>query len=160
GITGAFDCTRMLPEGWQDCRQTYVDAIYQILSYLWGLWGAVILLCFVIAAVIVFAWRRARVDGKPPPVFASLGVILLQFVLWTAIVGTGVMPLLYRAEEIKGINVLKQADSQSALSAWAEKDPSAKKLLKVVAWDPHKSQWIDRVAFGYGFNGVMILAYW
>jgi hypothetical protein len=36
--------------------------------------------------------------------------------------------------------------------------PSAIKLLKVVPWDPDESDWLDRLAFGYGFNAFMILS--
>lgn len=149
-IAGVSDCPGQPP----DCRQNYVDEIYVVLSYLWSTWGAIILLAFIIAASIAYAWHRKGASSEAPPVFTALGVILLQFVLWTAIVGTGVMPLLYRAEEIKGINVLKEKDASLSASV---KGTSAERLLNVVPWDPMKSKWIDRVSFAYGFNGFMIL---
>lgn len=77
---------------------------------------------------------------------------MLQFVLWTAIVGTAVMPLLYRAEEVKGVNALKNQYRNLPLEP---EETTAKRILNVVPWDPKKSEWIDRVAFGYGFNGVI-----
>jgi len=135
-----------------DCRQNFVDAVYNLLSYLWRFWGAIVLLSFLVA---IWVWWRRRASAEAPPVLTALGVVLLQFVLWTAIVGTAVMPLIYRAEEVKGINALRLASP--ALTAAAETDPSAKRLLNVVPWDPKKSEWIDRVSFGYGFNGFMIL---
>jgi hypothetical protein len=82
-------------------------------------------------------------------------VVLVQFVLWTAILGTALMPLLYRAEEIKGINAIRMAPTP--LPAEALTHPAAMRLLNVVAWHPQGSKWIDRVSLGYGFNGIMIL---
>jgi hypothetical protein len=137
------------------CGQNYVDRIYYGLSILWGIWGTVILLCFIMATRVALSWRRRGAVNQVPRVFTALGVILLQFVLWTAILGTAVMPLLYRAEEVRGINELKL--EVPSLSDAVELHPSAKRLLNVVAWNPEKSKWIDRVAYGYGFNGVMIL---
>jgi protein-S-isoprenylcysteine O-methyltransferase Ste14 len=137
-----------------DCGQSYVDAVYKVLHYFWGFWGAMILLCFALAGSLALAWRRRGTWNDSPPIFTALGVVLLQFVLWTAILGTAVMPFLYRAEEVKGITALKKAIP----SAEAVTDTYAKRLLNVTTWDPERSRWIDRVAFGYGFNGVMIAA--
>jgi hypothetical protein len=137
-----------------DCRQVYIDAIYNsLLKYSWRLWGAIILVAFLVA---LYVWLRRKTLAGAPPALMALGVVLLQFVLWTAIIGTALMPLLYRAEEIKGINALRMA--ATPLPPEAETHPAALRLLNVVAWDPQGSKWIDRVSLGYGFNGVMILS--
>jgi hypothetical protein len=136
-----------------DCRQAYVDAVYNsLLRYSWRLWGAIILLAFIVA---LWVWLRSKAAAVAPPVVTALGVVLLQFVLWTAILGTALMPLLYRAEEIKGINALRMA--ATPLPPEAETHPAAVRLLNVLPWDPQGSKWIDRVSLGYGFNGFMIL---
>lgn len=135
-----------------DCRQNYIDGVYTVLSYLWRIWGAIILLSFFVAICVYLRWRK---KAQAPPVLTALGVVLLQFVLWTALLGTAAMPLIYRAEEIKGINALQLASP--SLQEAATSDPSAQRLLNVVPWNPKKSEWIDRIAFGYGFNGFMIL---
>jgi hypothetical protein len=137
-----------------DCRQLHVDEIYAYLRYLWGLWGAIIVVCFPFAVAIVWTRRSHARSHQTPRVFAALGMIMLQFVLWSAVIGTAAMPLLYRAEEIKGINALKSQYQNLPLEP---EDATAQRLLNVVPWDPTQSDWIDRVAFGYGFNGVMIL---
>lgn len=141
-----------------DCRQDYIDIVYIALTYLWQIWGAIILLAFVVAICVAIYWRGKDRDGAPP-VLTALGVVLLQFVLWTALVGTAAMPLIYRVEEVKSIYALQlDAEKQKVrrLPSEIAKDGSALKLFRVVPWDPRKSEWTDRLAFGYGFNGVMI----
>lgn len=145
------DCPK-LPRTTPVCRQNYIDGVYELLGLLWRIWGAIILLSFLIAIGVAF--RRRRTPNEAPPVFTALGVVLLQFVLWTAIVGTAAMPLIYRAEEIKGINALQMGPE--SLPASATSRPSAERLLNVVPWYPDQSDWINRLAFGYGFNGFMI----
>jgi hypothetical protein len=147
-------CPTAVPALATDCRQLHVDQIYDYLRYLWGAWGAIAFICFLLAGGIVWNRRMRARSHQPPRVFAALGIVMLQFVLWTAVVGTAVMPLLYRAEEVKGVNALK---SQYRDLPLVPKDATAQRLFNVVPWDPNQSEWIDRVAFGYGFNGVMIL---
>ncbi len=115
-------------------------------------------LAFALAIGVAIYWYRKDPDNAPP-VLTALGVVLLQFVLWTALVGTAAMPMIYRAEEVKGIYALQQDAKQKQvgyLPSAIAGQVSAQKLFKVVPWDPKESPWIDRLAFGYGFNGVMI----
>jgi hypothetical protein len=150
--TGVSNC-RAVPGQLPDCRQAYVDFIYDnFLRWGWRLWGGVILLAF---AVAVCLWLSMRAKAGTPPILTALGVVLLQFVLWTAILGSAVMPLIYRAEEVKGINAIGVLGAP--LARVAETEPAAHRLLNVVPWDPHGSQWLDRLTLGYGFNGFMIL---
>lgn len=141
-----------------DCRQNYMDYVYTALTYLWQSWGIIILLAFVVAICVAVYWRAKDRDGAPP-VLTALGVVLLQFVLWTALVGTAAMPMIYRVEEVKALYAL-QLDAREQkvrpLPSEIAKDNSAQKLFRVVPWNPRQSEWTDRLAFGYGFNGVMI----
>ena len=141
-----------------DCRQNFIDLVYIVLTGLWRVWGAIVLAAFALAIGVAIYWYRRDPDNAPP-VLTALGVVLLQFVLWTALVGTAAMPMIYRAEEVKGIYALQQDAKQKQvgyLPSAVAGQVSAQKLFKVVPWDPKESPWIDRLAFGYGFNGVMI----
>lgn len=142
----------------QDCRQNYMDYVYTALTYLWQSWGIIILLAFALAIGVAIYWRGKDPD-RAPPVLTALGVVLLQFVLWTALVGTAAMPMIYRVEEVKGLYALQlDAEKQGVryLPSEIARDGSAQKLFRVVPWHPRESIWTERLAFGYGFNGVMI----
>jgi hypothetical protein len=147
-------CPTAIPAQAADCRQLHVDQIYVILRYLWAAWGAIMLLSLPLAIAVIWNRRKSASPHATPRVLVALGIVMLQFVLWTAVVGTAVMPFLYRAEEIKGINALKSQYRDLPLQP---NDATAQRLFNVVPWDPNQSEWIDRVAFGYGFNAVVIL---
>lgn len=151
GVSLASPCPQIagrLP----DCRQPYLDAVYNILGFSWQLLGGLLLASIIIAIFVDVRARKTR-HARTVPLFTAIGVVMLQFILWSALLGTALMPFVYRAEEVKGINeVIKNA----RFATEAKIHASAQRLLNVAAWDAGASEWIDRIAFGYGFNGLMI----
>jgi hypothetical protein len=69
-------------------RQAFVETPYTLLISLWFLCGLVMAGALVTA---VYIWRtfRGTEDEQQPSVFSALGIICLQLMIWTAVVGYG-----------------------------------------------------------------------
>lgn len=88
-------------ENWRDA--CFVNVPYVIIILGWHLWGILIVSAVILGAIL--AWR-ARERGEAQAlasIGASLGVIVLQFMLWTIIVVTVMFPMLNRGELVTGL---------------------------------------------------------
>jgi hypothetical protein len=75
-------------------RAPYFDRPYNILILGWIGWSILYLLALVVAIILRFTNRTALV---------ATGILALQFLLWTAVIGTAVSPILNRAEQVKSL---------------------------------------------------------
>jgi hypothetical protein len=123
-------------------RQAFVETPYTALISLWFLWGVVMVGSLVTS---VYLWRASqnRINvQRPASIFAALGIICLQFLLWTAVVGTAIMPLLYRSDEVIGITEIKnrylpqRCDTKSDTSSErkTEVDRKIDEVLNASCW--------------------------
>jgi len=84
--------------------QCYVNVPYVVIILGWLVWGLVIGAAILLAVLLIMA-ARSRGDRKiAHPIFSALGVIVLQFMLWTIIVVTIMFPMLNRGELMTGLS--------------------------------------------------------
>ena len=109
----------MTPEPQQesepDCSDTinadgcYVGGLYRVIIWMWRLWG-ILLLCAVGILIIARARASAKSDRAiVATISTSIGVLVLQFLLWTTVVVSVLYPMLNRAEGNAALNNLLDA---------------------------------------------------
>ena len=83
---------------------SYANTLYNVLQGAWFIWALVVLVAYVIAFVLglILFWRAK--EARPAAVFGALGVVLIQAVLWVALISALVIPLLDQAET-KMVNI-------------------------------------------------------
>jgi len=136
-------------------RADFVNILYHNLIRLWIAFGTVWLLgaLTMLSAIGIFAWRRTALRALFAPALAATGILTLQFTLWTALVGTAVLPLLNRAQEIIAITAVKAAVTDPSLRNFEEVD----RLLDVAHFSKVHYDWVPRLIFAYGFNGIIVI---
>jgi hypothetical protein len=147
--------------------------IYDGMVWTWRVWAALGLVCLVL---VVCMGLSAMVTRRGYARFArgltATGILGLQFLLWTALVGTAVLPLINRGQEIIGITELKRHDPATAALAARLRDDQrppddkAKKipdevrqLLNVADFPKTDFDWIERFNHLYGANSLVIVLF-
>lgn len=149
-----------------DLPGCYVGGLYKVIIWMWRIWGILLLGA---VATCVFAWLRAsrKADRAVVSTIAtSIGVLVLQFLLWTTVVVSVLYPMLNRAEFNAALNyTLKLAGDKSVLdakleAAYAESsDPlvvTAREFFQLADIHP---DWIFRFKFIYVAATVTLLVF-
>lgn len=84
---------------WLDERGDFVNTPYFVLIVGWMIWGGAYLFALLLAFILWFQQRS---------VLTAVGILALQFTLWTALIGTAVIPLLNRAEEGMALSPVRE----------------------------------------------------
>lgn len=84
-----------------DCaRSDYINTMYGLVKTAWILWGLLVGFAFALYGAQVVRWLWAKLTRSRfvlAPSSAAIGVIILQFMLWSALVVPAAMPILNRA---------------------------------------------------------------
>jgi hypothetical protein len=136
-------------------RANFVNVLYRNLIRLWILFGAIWLLGALTLLFLVgtSVWRRRQRRPQIAPALAASGILTLQLALWTALVGTAVLPLLNRAQELIAITAVRPAVASSSV----ERTEEVQRLLDVTDFAKLDYDWVPRLVFAYGFNGVIVI---
>ncbi|MGD9895138.1 MAG: hypothetical protein AB7U18_27960, partial [Dehalococcoidia bacterium] len=103
-ITDHSSHLRHCAENWTD--QCYVNVPYVVIILGWLAWGAVIIAALILAMLLLLGARSQGDHKVAHPICAAIGVIVLQFMLWTVIVVTVMFPMLNRGELMTGMSYL------------------------------------------------------
>ena len=137
-------------------RYDFVNLHYRNLTRLWMVFGIVWVLgaLTLLALIGISAWRRKRKRARFAPALAATGILTLQFVLWTALVGTAVLPLLNRAQEVIALTSVRPVvDGSMSVS----NNEEVKRLFDVADFPKEEYAWVARFVFAYGFNGLIVI---
>lgn len=137
-------------------RHDFVNLHYRNLMRLWVFFGTVwIFGALTLLAVIgIAAWRKARTRARFTPALAATGILTLQLALWTALVGTAVLPLLNRAQEVIAVTTVRPiVETGTSVS----NNEEVKRLLDVAEFPKDAYAWVARLVFAYGFNGLIVI---
>ena len=111
-------------------RADFVNVLYLNFRRLWILFALVWVVggLSLLGVIGLYAWGRKRRRPLFAPALAATGILTLQLALWTALVGTAVLPILNRAQEIIAITALRAAVMSDEKS---RENPNVKQLLDV-----------------------------
>ena len=138
-------------------RADFVNVLYRNLIRLWILFGTIWVFAAMsmLSIIGILAWIRKPRRAIFAPCLAASGILTLQLALWTALVGTAVLPLLNRAQEIVAITAVRP----TLIDAPARKDTvEVERLLDVADFPKSDYDWVPRLIFAYGFNGLIVIA--
>ena len=133
----------------------YVNGLYRVIIWGWRFFGW-FLLCTVAGVAVLLLWRGWKMKDNPSlaPVATSVGIVILQFMLWTTIVVTSLYTMLTRAElnhELKPVQgqVLGIFDTHKI----SPNSPAYKLFL----FPDIQSGWIERFKFVYGMTALTLV---
>lgn len=138
-------------------RADFVNVLYLNFRRLWILFALVWVLggLSLLSVIGLYAWGRKLRRPLFAPALAATGILTLQLALWTALVGTAVLPILNRAQEIIAITALRAAVMNDAKS---RENQNVKQLLDVADLPKEQLDWVERIIFAYGYNGLIVLS--
>lgn len=134
----------------------YVNGLYRVIIYGWRLWGALILIatCLLLTAV-----GSARKSGDPSRLGAlstSVGILIMQFLLWTTLVVSIIYTMLTRAETGSSLQAVKNA----VLGAVHDKKIAVDNpIVQYLQVPDLKLEWIARFKFIYAAAALTVIAF-
>ncbi len=147
GTTGKADCSKA-----DDLGGCYIDGLYRTIIWGWRVYGAVLL-----AAVITLAFKAFRSKGGPDSardaIATSIGIVILQFMMWTTIVVTALYTMLNRAELNRQLSPVR-TDIVGIFVEHGVPDDSA--AFKLFQFPSIPFDWIDRFKFVYLITVVTV----
>ncbi|MEQ1717459.1 MAG: hypothetical protein ABL907_16025 [Hyphomicrobium sp.] len=99
----AFDANQL------DCRHSaaipgsYVNGPYRGIILLWRLWGLLLVMSSVVFAVVWLRTRKVADRSVVTALSTSIGILVLQFLLWVTVVVSVLYPMLNRAEANRSV---------------------------------------------------------
>jgi hypothetical protein len=134
----------------------YVNGLYRVIIYGWRFWG---LLIVIATCLLLTALGRSRKSGDPSRLAAistSIGILIMQFLLWTTLVVSIIYTMLTRAETGSSLHVLKD----SILAAVQDKSINADNpIVQALQVPDLKLEWIARFKFIYAAAALTVMAF-
>jgi len=134
----------------------YVNGLYRVIIYGWRFWGALIL---VATCLLVTAFGSTRRSGDPSrfgAISTSIGILIMQFLLWTTLVVTIIYTMLTRAETGSSMQTIKGAILEAVHDKKIAVDNPILPFLQV---PDLKLEWIARFKFIYAAAALTVMAF-
>ena len=139
----------------------YINGLYKIIIWGWRAWGALMLLATSLLVVALFLAYVTRNKSRLPTLSTSIGILIMQFLLWTTVVVSVLYPMLNRAETISTLQSAKPIIDQAIANGTIPADGQVAKLVQVPAIE---LDWISRFKFIYAATAftvmLLIVATW
>lgn len=131
----------------------YINGPYRIIAYGWRFWGGLMVASILLLLLMHYrAWRTGD-KAAIAPAAAGIGIVIMQFMLWTLIVVTVIFPMLNRGEAVKDLLQVRQELIASKVDV---KRGIIAKLMEVPAID---LDWIGRFKFVYGAAATTLVGF-
>jgi hypothetical protein len=140
-----------------DC---YVNVPYWIVVGSWFLWCAIMLTALAAAVLLALRLYRSGDRAPIPAIFASVGVTVLQFMLWTVIVVSALFAMLSRGELVTGLSTNDlRARIGGVLSQVPRPDTAAVAPVQDLIETPKLLlPWIGPFKFIYAVTAMFLIA--
>jgi len=134
----------------------YVNGLYRVIIYGWRFWGALILLATVLLLTALGGKRRSGDPSRLAALSTSVGILIMQFLLWTTIVVTIIYTMLTRAETGSSLQAVRDA----VLTAVRDKRIAVDNpILPYLQVPDLKLEWIARFKFIYAAAALTVMAF-
>ena len=154
----------------------YVSGLYRVIIVLWKVWGAIVIAGACAYLVVLFEARKDKSNTAVAAISTSVGILVLQFLLWVTIVVSLLYPMLLRAESHMTVNKQVQAYTQmlsgrliqqpvgepeaaKLVSEFtvADSAPGVRQLTGILGLSDIKPDWIERFKFIYLSAAITLL---
>jgi len=134
----------------------YVNGLYRVIIYGWRFWGALILVAAVLLLSALGGKRRSGDPSRLAALSTSVGILIMQFLLWTTIVVTIIYTMLTRAETGSSLQAVRDA----VLGAVRDKKIAVDNpILPYLQVPDLKLEWIARFKFIYAAAALTVMAF-
>lgn len=134
----------------------YVNGLYRVIIYGWRFWGALILVAAVLLLSALGGKRRSGDPSRLAALSTSVGILIMQFLLWTTIVVTIIYTMLTRAETGSSLQAVREA----VLGAVRDKKIAVDNpILPYLQVPDLKLEWIARFKFIYAAAALTVMAF-
>jgi hypothetical protein len=134
----------------------YVNGLYRVIIYGWRFWGALILVATVLLLTALGGKRRSGDPSRLAALSTSVGILIMQFLLWTTIVVTIIYTMLTRAETGSSLQAVRDA----VLGAVRDKKIAVDNpILPYLQVPDLKLEWIARFKFIYAAAALTVMAF-
>lgn len=131
----------------------YINGPYRIIAYGWRFWGGLLIASILLlGAMHLRAWAGGE-KAPIPPAAASIGIVILQFMLWTLIVVTVIFPMLSRGEAVKDLLLVRQ----ELIAGKVDIDRGM--IAKLMEFPAVDLDWIGRFKFVYGAAATTLVGF-
>lgn len=154
GAQIAMETSNCLPS--DPLAACYVNGLYRVIIYGWRFWGALILVATLLLLTALGGKRRSGDPSRLAALSTSVGILIMQFLLWTTIVVTIIYTMLTRAETGSSLQAVRDA----ILSAVREKRIAVDNpILPYLQVPDLKLEWIARFKFIYAAAALTVMAF-
>lgn len=154
GAQVAMETSNCLPS--DPLAACYVNGLYRVIIYGWRFWGALILVATLLLLTALGGKRRSGDPSRLAALSTSVGILIMQFLLWTTIVVTIIYTMLTRAETGSSLQAVRDA----VLSAVREKRIAVDNpILPYLQVPDLKLEWIARFKFIYAAAALTVMAF-
>jgi hypothetical protein len=154
GAQVAMETSNCLPT--DPLAACYVNGLYRVIIYGWRFWGALILVATLLLLTALGGKRRSGDPSRLAVLSTSVGILIMQFLLWTTIVVTIIYTMLTRAETGSSLQAVRDA----VLSAVREKRIAVDNpILPYLQVPDLKLEWIARFKFIYAAAALTVMAF-
>lgn len=134
----------------------YVNGLYRVIIYGWRFWGALILLATCLLLTAFGSTRRSGDPSRFGAISTSIGILIMQFLLWTTLVVTIIYTMLTRAETGSSLQTIRDA----VLGAVRDKKIAVDNpILPYLQVPDLKLEWIARFKFIYAAAALTVMAF-
>lgn len=131
----------------------YINGPYRIIAYGWRFWGGLMVVSILLLLMMHYRAFRTGDKAAIAPAATGIGIVIMQFMLWTLIVVTVIFPMLNRGEAVKDLLQVRQELIANKVDV---KRGIIAKLMEVPAID---LDWIGRFKFVYGAAATTLVGF-
>lgn len=134
----------------------YVNGLYRVIIYGWRFWGALILVATCLLFTALGSRRKSGDPSRLAALSTSVGILIMQFLLWTTLVVTIIYTMLTRAETGSSLQAIRNA----VLGAVRDKKIAVDNpILPYLQVPDLKLEWIARFKFIYAAAALTVMAF-
>lgn len=147
----AVDCKAI-----ENSAGCYVNGLYKVIIWGWRLWGALMLVATALLALALSRARKSSDRSRLATLSTSIGILIVQFLLWTTVVVSAIYPMLNRAETISTLKAARPIIVRAIDKGEIKSDGQVAKLVQV---PDIELDWIGRFKFIYASTALTVLLF-
>lgn len=132
----------------------YINGLYKMIIWGWRFWGFLLLVCTGLLLLAISRARKTSDYSSLASLSTSIGILILQFLLWTTVVVSVLYPMLNRAETNSTLQRALPLIENALHRGEIKMDDPVVKLVQV---PDIELEWIHRFKFIFAATAMTVL---